>query len=226
METKKSFKADLRNKRSLLLEIGLVAALALVIAAFSYTPDEYRIRKVTVTENPVEVDIIDVTKHEPRQEPARKIEVKIVSDILKVIDNDQKIQTDLDFTDFDPEALVLPTAAPVIEENPEEDVFISVETMPSFRGGDLNTFRQWVMQNVRFPQIALENEIYGRVVLSFVIDKQGNLTDIEVLRSPDRSLADEAIRVLKQSPRWSPGKQRNQTVNVRYTLPVEFRMQH
>ena len=92
--------------------------------------------------------------------------------------------------------------------------------------GDLETFRNWVMQNVKFPQIALENGIHGRVILSFVIDKDGRLTNIEVLQSPDRSLADEAIRVLNKSPKWSPGKQRNQTVRVRYTLPVEFRMQN
>ena len=97
--------------------------------------------------------------------------------------------------------------------------------MPSFQGGDLNKFRAWVQQNIRFPQIALENGIQGRVVLSFVIEKDGRLTNIQVLQTPDRSLSDEAIRVLQQSPKWSPGKQRNQPVRVRYTLPVEFRIQ-
>ena len=92
------------------------------------------------------------------------------------------------------------------------------------QGGDLNTFRNWVQQNVRFPQIALENGIQGRVVLTFVIEKDGRLTNIEVLQTPDRSLSEEAIRVLNKSPKWSPGKQRNQPVRVKYTLPVDFRV--
>ena len=98
--------------------------------------------------------------------------------------------------------------------------------MPSFQGGDLNTFRTWVQQNVKFPQIALENGIQGRVVLSFVIEKDGRLTNIQVLQTPDRSLSEEAIRVLNKSPTWSPGKQRNQVVRVKYTLPVDFRVQN
>ena len=97
--------------------------------------------------------------------------------------------------------------------------------MPTFQGGDLNTFRNWVQSNVRFPQIALENGIQGTVVLSFVIEKDGSLTNIQVMQSPDRALADEAVRVLQSSPKWTPGKQRNSPVRVRYTLPVEFRIQ-
>ena len=175
MEIKKSFKADLRNKRGLLLEIGLVVALSLVIVAFTYTPDEYRIQKVAVDVMPVDVDIVPVTTDAPKQKP-QKVEVKALSQLI-------------------------------------ED-------------GDLNTFRAWVMQNVKFPQVALENRIQGRVVLSFVIDKDGRLTNIEVLQSPDRSLSEEAIRVLNKSPKWSPGKQRNQAVRVKYTLPVDFRVQN
>ena len=98
--------------------------------------------------------------------------------------------------------------------------------MPSFQGGDLNKFRNWVQERVRYPQIAQENGVSGKVVLSFVIEKDGTLTNIEVLQSPDRSLADEAVRVLKTSPKWEPGQQRNQPVRVKYTLPVDFRIQN
>ena len=96
--------------------------------------------------------------------------------------------------------------------------------MPSFQGGDLNTFRKWVQENLRFPQIALENGISGRVTLQFVIERDGRLTNIKVLQSPDRSLSEEATRVLNKSPKWSPGKQRNKPVRVSYTLPVDFRV--
>ena len=208
MEIKKSFKADLRNKRGLLLEIGLVVALSLVIVAFTYTPDEYRIQKVAVDVMPVDVDIVPVTTDAPKQKP-QKVEVKALSQLIEVIPNHRFVQTDLTFEDF-----------------ADDTIFITAETMPSFQDGDLNTFRAWVQQNVKFPQVALENRIQGRVVLSFVIDKDGRLTNIEVLQSPDRSLSEEAIRVLNKSPKWSPGKQRNQAVRVKYTLPVDFRVQN
>ena len=74
--------------------------------------------------------------------------------------------------------------------------------------------------------MAQENNITGRVLLKFVVEKDGTLTNIQVLQSPDKSLADEAIRVLKTSPRWEPGKQRNQSVRVFYTLPVDFQLQN
>ena len=76
-----------------------------------------------------------------------------------------------------------------------------------------------------FDTLADRNSGAGKVVLTFVIEKDGRLTNIQVLQTPDRSLSEEAIRVLQQSPKWSPGKQRNQPVRVRYTLPVEFRIQ-
>ena len=193
MEIKKSPKADLQNKRGLLLEIGLVVALALVIAAFAYTPKEHRIEK---------------------------------ADLLQVVTNDTKITTEVDFAEFDENTEVI-QQVDVVEETIEDDQpFLIAETMPSFQGGDLNTFRNWVQQNVKFPQIALENGIQGRVVLSFVIEKDGRLTNIQVLQTPDRSLSEEAIRVLNKSPKWSPGKQRNQVVRVKYTLPVDFRVQN
>ena len=99
---------------------------------------------------------------------------------------------------------------------------LRAETMPSFQGGDLNTFRKWVQDNVRFPQIALENGIQGRNAVVLIEGRR--LTNIQVAQTPDRSLSEEAIRVLNKPPKWSPGKQRNQTVRVKYTLPVDFRV--
>ena len=227
MELKKSPKADLNNKRGLLLEIGLVVSLLLVIAAFAYTPKEYRIEIVTEYVAPVEEEITEVTRQDQKPpEAPKKVEVKVITDMLEVVTNDTKITTDVDFAEFDENTEVIQQVE-VKEEGIEDDQpFLIAETMPSFQGGDLNKFRTWVQQNIRFPQIALENGIQGRVVLSFVIEKDGRLTNIQVLQSPDRSLSDEAIRVLSKSPKWSPGKQRNQVVRVKYTLPVDFRVQN
>ena len=210
MEIKKSPKADLRNKRGLLLEIGLVISLCLVIGAFAYTPKERKIEKMDLQTAVVEEEIVEITRQ----------------DQLQVVTNDTKITTEVDFAEFDENTEVIQQVE-VAEETIEDDQpFLIAETMPSFQGGDLNTFRNWVQQNVKFPQIALENGIQGRVVLSFVIEKDGRLTNIQVLQTPDRSLSEEAIRVLNKSPKWSPGKQRNQVVRVKYTLPVDFRVQN
>ena len=114
----------------------------------------------------------------------------------------------------------------VEEKNIEDDQpFVRVEQMPSFMGGDLTTFRNWVMQQVRYPQIAQDKNITGRVMLQFVIERDGSLTNIKVIQTPDSTLSDEAIRVLKTSPKWTPGRQSNKPARVMYTLPVEFRLQ-
>ena len=227
MEIKKSPKADLKNKRGLLLEVSLVISLLLVIVAFSYTPKEKRVEKIDLQVAPVEEQIVEITRQDQKPpEAPRKVEVKVIADLLQVVTNDTKITTEVDFTEFDEDVEVVQTV-PVEEEVVEDDQpFLIAETMPSFQGGDLNTFRNWVQQNVKFPQIALENGIQGRVVLSFVIEKDGRLTNIQVLQTPDRSLSEEAVRVLSKSPKWSPGKQRNQVVRVKYTLPVDFRVQN
>ena len=185
MEIKKSPKADLQNKRGLLLEIGLVVALALVIAAFAYTPKEHRIEKVDLNYGPVEEEITEITRQDQKPPGApKKVEVKVIADLLQVVTNDTKITTEVDFAEFDENTEVIQQVE-VVEETIEDDQpFLIAETMPSFQGGDLNTFRNWVQQNVKFPQIALENGIQGRVVLSFVIEKDGRLTNIQVLQTP------------------------------------------
>ncbi|MBR5465301.1 MAG: energy transducer TonB [Alistipes sp.] len=227
MEIKKSPKADLQNKRGLLLEIGLAVALAIVIGAFAWTPKEHRIEQVDLNYAIVEEEITEITRQDQKPpEPPKKVEVKVIADLLQVVTNDTKIETSMTFDEFDEDAEVFQEVEEVVEEIVDDEPFLIVETMPSFQGGDLNTFRNWVQSNVRFPQIALENGIQGTVVLSFVIEKDGSLTNIQVLRTPDRSLSEEATRVLSKSPKWSPGKQRNQVVRVKYTLPVVFRVQN
>ena len=227
MELKKSPKADLNNKRGLMLEIGLIVALLAIIAVFSYTPTEYRIEKVEQSFGPVEEEITEITRQDQKPpEPPKRTEITVITDILNIVTNDEKIETSVDFAEFAEDVEIIQQVA-VEEENIEDDQpFVKVEQMPSFMGGDLMTFRNWVMSKVRFPQIALENQISGQVLLSFVVERDGSLTNIQVLQTPDSSLSDEAIRILKTSPKWTPGKQRNQSVRVKYTLPIDFRIQN
>jgi protein TonB len=174
----------------------------------------------------VEEEITDITTQDQKPpEPPKKVEMQVLSDVLNVVTNDTKIETEFDFSEFS-EDIEIVQQIEVVEEAAEDDApFIIAEEMPKFQGGDLMKFRSWVQGKLKYPQIAQENGISGKVTLTFVIERDGSLTNIQVMQSPDRSLADEAVRVLQSSPKWTPGKQRNSPVRVRYTLPVEFRIQ-
>ena len=227
MEIKKNPKVDVQNKRVLLLEIGLALSLLVVIGAFLYTPREYQIEQIEQVAAVVEEEITEITRQDQKPpEPPKRTEITVITDILNIVTNDEKIETSVDFAEFAEDVEIIQQVAVEEEVIEEDQPFVKVEQMPSFQGGDLMTFRNWVMQKVKYPQIAQENNITGRVLLMFVIERDGSLTNIQVLQTPDSSLSDEAIRVLKSSPKWTPGKQRNQAVRVKYTLPIDFRIQN
>ena len=210
----------------MLFEIGFALALLAVIGAFLYTPKEYRIEQVEQVAEVVEEEITEITRQDQKPpEPPKRTEITVITDVLSIVTNDEKISTNVDFAEFAEDVEIIQQVAVEEEVIEDDQPFVKVEQMPSFMGGDLMTFRNWVMKQVRYPQIAIENNITGRVLLSFVIEKDGRLTNIQVLQTPDSSLSDEAVRILKESPKWTPGKQRNQAVRVKYTLPVEFRLQ-
>ena len=227
MQIKKNPNVDVQNKRVLLLEIGLAVALLIVIAAFLYTPREYKIEQIEMQAAVVEEEITEITRQDQKPpEPPKRTEITVITDILNIVTNDEKIETSVDFAEFAEDVEIIQQVA-VEEETIEDDQpFVKVEQMPSFMGGDLMTFRNWVQSKGRYPQIAQENGISGQVLLTFVVERDGTLTNIQVLMTPDSSLSDEAVRVLKTSPKWTPGKQRNQAVRVKYTLPVVFRIQN
>ena len=108
------------------------------------------------------------------------------------------------------------------QKSEENTPYIMVEKMPTFQGGDLNVFRNWVQSKIQYPKEAMDKGINGRVVCSFVVEKDGSLTEFDVLQSPDKSLADEVVRILKTSPKWEPGEQRGEKVRVKYTVPIVF----
>lgn len=233
MEIKKSPKADLENKKLLFLLIGLVIALGITGLAFSINskPEagEYKPPKRETTE----MEQIDQTRQDQPETPPeqQKAQAQVVTDVLNIVSNDQKIETNIVFTDdaddFDDFDIVIEEKEEEIEE---EEIFVNAEVMPTFQGGDLSKFRNWVMDNVKYPQIALENGIQGNVVVSFVVEKDGKISRINVLQSPDKTLTEATLAVLDKANKlkngWKPGKQRNKPVRVTYTLPVSFRIQN
>ena len=106
-----------------------------------------------------------------------------------------------------------------------EEPFLVVDTPPQFNGGDIGEFRRWVQMNVKYPAEALGKNIYGKVLGTFVIEKDGSLGNAEIFKSPDKSLADEVLRVIGKSPKWTPGKQRGEAVRVKFGMPVDFAVQ-
>lgn len=111
------------------------------------------------------------------------------------------------------------------EEKKKEEVFTHVEQMPKFPGGDAELYK-FISNNLNYPAMAIENNVQGRVVVQFVVTKDGSIGNVKVVRSVDRDLDNEAIRVCKKLPKFIPGKQNGQPVNVWYTLPVTFILQN
>jgi protein TonB len=230
MEIKKNPEVDVRNVRLLLFLIGGIVTLGIVCAVFAFTIQEAK--KTEAKEDVVDVnnvEQIEITRQDqpkPVEPPKpQKVEVKVYSEVLKIVTNDTKVETEMNFDEFteDVEFVNVEVKEEVIEE---EQIFVSAEEMPSFQGGGLPAFHAWVQKNVSYPMIAQENGIQGRVLLQFVVEKDGTLGQIKVLQTPDQSLADEAIRVLMKSPKWKPAKQRNKPVRLSFTMPVEFRLQN
>ena len=121
-------------------------------------------------------------------------------------------------------AVAAPPPPPAPKPEVATKVFDVVEEMPSFPGGQ-GALMQYLASNIKYPVVAQENGVQGRVIVSFVVERDGSISDVKVARSVDPSLDREAQRVVKSMPRWSPGKQNGSTVRVKYTVPVVFRLQ-
>ncbi len=223
MEAKKTKKADLQNRRVLFAEIGLIVALGAMVLAFNWGQSEKKIESLVEDIAPVEQEVIVNTEQDQKPPEVRPQANQVFSDFLDVVKNDQQITTDYTFDEFDEDFVI--EVPQVAEEEVEEIPTFNPQEYPSFQGGDLMKFRSWVIERLRYPTIAQEANIQGKVTLRFVIERDGTLTNIEELGSPDRSLTEEARRVLLSSPKWEPGKNRGRPVRVYYILPVDFILQ-
>ena len=112
---------------------------------------------------------------------------------------------------------------PVPVDTADNKVFDVVEQMPSFPGGQAALF-QWLSSNLKYPVVAEDNGVQGRVIVTFVVERDGSITDVKVVKSVDPSLDKEAVRLVKSMPKWIPGKQKGEAVRVKYTVPVTFRL--
>lgn len=226
MELKKSPKADLQNKKGIFSLIGLILSLLIMIGMFSWSKSELTFEKIVESEATIEQDVVEITRQEPPKLEIPKVTAPTVSDIIEVVKSDTKLDSNNDlFTqDFGEDTQIAIKSVEKEEEVLEEDVpVLLAEKMPTFEGGDQTKFKNWVQGKVVYPAVAEENNITGRVTCSFVIEKDGKISNIVVVQSPDKSLSDECIRVMKMSPKWTPGEQRGKPVRVKVIVPINFK---
>ncbi|MGM9836907.1 MAG: energy transducer TonB [Paludibacteraceae bacterium] len=226
MQLKKSQQASLEDKKIIYVLMGFVFVLSVCYVAFEWTEKEVTKYEVTDTEFLFEEEVeIQQTTQETTPPPPPPAVQEV--EVLNVVEDDVETES-IEINTEDDKDVEVVIAAPVeapVEEEEEEVVFVVVETMPEFPGGQQALFK-YLSENVKYPVIAQENGIQGRVICQFVVNKDGAIVDVEVVRSGgDPSLDKEAIRVIKSMPKWHPGKQRGKAVRVKYTVPVNFRLQ-
>lgn len=228
MELKKNPKVNLEKKKTLFMEIGLVVTLALILIAFEWKSSEgIQTDFAQMQETVMEEEMIPITQPEEVKPPPPPEPVQVV-DVINIVDDDVDIDDDMDIfdTEFTEDAAVqIVEFSDEEEEVEEEQIFVIVEDMPGFGGGDSNKFREYIQKNLKYPDIAAENGIQGRVFVSFVVEPNGEVSNVRVVRGVDPSLDREAVRVVESSPKWTPGKQRGKPVRVSFTFPIIFVLQ-
>ena len=225
MEVKKTSHSNLENKRFIFREIGFIVALAMVFFAFETKYYQEEAKEITF---PIETsdieEVLPVFVPQRVSQPLPKISVKPL-DFIEVVENEMDVVDDNENTkgSLTGKATDWQSGYDDMGETGEGDgdiPFITVEKMPRFNG-DLN---KWLRKNLRYPVRCAEMGIGGKVFVEFVVEKDGSISSINVVRSADPDLSQEAIRVVKAMPKWIPGMQRDKAVRVRFTIPITFQL--
>lgn len=227
MKNKKNPNIDLSKRRSTFLRVGMILSLGVVLAAFNYkTRPKYEstLGDLVIDED---IEIIDATVQEKKLPPPPPAppELEIVEDD-EIIEEDQP---EIEETEVDQETEIEPVVdiddGDEVEETNEIFEFFQVQEKASFPGGD-DARNRYLAENLEYPPMANENEIQGRVMVQFVVWKDGSIRDVQILgkRKFGFGLEEEAMRVVKAMPRWKPAKQRDKAVPMRFRLPILFQL--
>ena len=228
MELKKNPKADLEKRRGLYLEIGLVVIMAAALMALelkSYDREEKVQFERQASEEQEEI-IIQTQQDElppppPPEQPEVTTEFEVVEDDAEVTN---ELVVNAEVTDDTKNIEITPVVVEEEEEEEEQQIFTVVENDPEFPGG-MEALYKYLAQNIKYPQLARDNNITGRVYVTFVVERDGSITGCRVLRDIGGGCGQEAILVVKSMPKWTPGKQRGKAVRVQFNLPVNFNLQ-
>lgn len=227
MELKKSEKADLESKKGVFFQLGLIFAMAVMLVAFehkSYDTPDLNIYSGPRITNEVE-ELATITQQNTPPPPPLPPPPSIVLNIVEntaMVNNDISIDAEADentqVEEYKPGVVVKQEEEAEVEE---QQIFMVVENAPAFPGGDIAR-QKFLQDNIRYPQMARESGIQGTVYVSFVVERDGSVTDVKILRGIGGGCDEEALRVIMNMPKWEPGKQRGKPVRVQFNMPIKF----
>jgi protein TonB len=230
MELKKSEKANLENKRNMFFLIGLVIALGSTLVAFEWSTKPSKTQSLgDLQSQEVEDVFIPITREQQVEPPPPPPAPKVI-EVLNIVDDDVEIDEELDIEDSDADETTVIDIDPIFDSSDQEEEvedkihFNIIEEPAEFPGGD-KALHAYMSRAVKYPIIAQENGIQGKVYVKFVVNEQGKVSNGEILRGVDPSLDKEALRVVSTLPDFKPGKQRGKTVKVFYNAVINFTLQ-
>ncbi|MBD3636919.1 MAG: energy transducer TonB [Crocinitomicaceae bacterium] len=223
MELKKSKEADLENKVWVFRFLGLIMIASVVLMAFTFVvadADEF----VDETQDDGMQDElvfdIEIPEEEPPEVEEEAPPPPIIEDVVEVEDDEEIEEIDLG---LDLEMEEPPPIDDGEDEIVAEPIVDFAEVEPSFPGGE-SAMMTWIQENIKYPQISIEMGEQGIVYVQFVVNKDGSIEQVKIMRGVSDALDDEAKRVVRNMPKWTPGEQAGKKVRVRYTLPIHFRL--
>ncbi len=228
MEVKKSPKADLDSKSLTFALIGLVVSLFIVWRVFEIKSyDKRTLENLQRTVEIIEEEMVEITKQEaPKPQPPAP---KPQATQIQVVEDDVEVEDEIDINaEVSQEEIIEEYVyeAPEIEEEEivEAEIFTVVEQMPEFPGGAAE-MTKFIQKNIKYPMMARESDIQGRVYVNFVVEPDGSVSNVTVMRGIGGGCDEEAIRIVNMMPKWNPGKQRGVAVRCSFTVPIVFRLQ-
>ena len=227
MEIKKSERADLERGKGTSLLIGFVIALGVMFVALEWTQREVEDNSELYTAKDMSLneEMVPITLPEKKTVPPPPAAVT-KAEIIEIVEDDADIEEDIMASTEDNVEWVDLDEYDVVEVEPEpeeEEIFMVVEDQPEFPGGTA-ALLDYLRKNIKYPAICRENNIQGRVLVTFIVNKDGAIVEPEVVKSVHPQLDREALRVISSMPNWKPGSQRGKPVRVKYTVPVNFRL--
>ena len=227
-EVKKSPKANIETLKLTSILMGVVVAVSVLFFAFEWSSQTKKLDESIIVQDVLAEEEIEITRRDPTPPPPPPPPAPETPEIIQVVE--EKVETRIEINTEDDaskrqmEAYVPPPPPKPKVEEVTEEIFVVVEEQPEFPGGN-TAMMKFLSDNIKYPVIAQENGIQGRVITNFVVERDGSITDVQVVRGVDPSLDKEAIRVIQSMPKWKAGRQRGSAVRVRFTLPVVFRLQ-
>lgn len=199
-----------------------------MFVAFEWTRDIRVDTSGRINENVFEQDMEIPLTRQPELTPPPPPQVTPINDVLTIIDDDATAEeTNFASLEETGEDVVIKHIPVTVDEEVvvEDDIFVVVEENPQFPNGGTAGLLQYLGKNIKYPTIPQENGTQGRVTVQFVVNKDGSIVDVKVIRGVDPYLDKEAVRVISTMPKWIPGKQRGVPVRCKFTVPVTFKLQ-